>query len=158
MTRVKIPPSQLLTKDEIERISREFTSPQKPDDVSETTIKEEIAEPKLTDEQVRMVTLDLEKAMAQTKIRTRAVLVPVNDIMKGERWYTDVSNTDDAIPMRYRSLSIGSGIGNNLNLLLYGKCCHVSTKHAIIFYDEVNFNFYCNIFSLLSLFLLIYNR
>uniref|UniRef100_A0A336N2C3 CSON011033 protein n=1 Tax=Culicoides sonorensis TaxID=179676 RepID=A0A336N2C3_CULSO len=90
-----------------------------------------------SEEKIRSVSLDLERQMAQTQIRSRAVLIPVNDILNGDRWYTDVTNLEEAIHMRYRSISIGTGIGNDLNLLLHGKCCRASNKHAVIFYDEI---------------------
>lgn len=91
----------------------------------------------LTETKIRDVSAYLEHNMSETKIRSRALLIPVNDIVNGNRWYTDIHNTNDAVQMRYRSMSIGTGIGNDLNLLLYGKCCHTSIKHATIFYDEV---------------------
>lgn len=127
----EISPSQLLSQEEITRIASQLNG----DVVKDEPLSTE--EKLLTEEKVRSVSLDLERNMAQTRIRSRALLIPVNDIMKGDRWYTDVTNLDDAVQMRYRSISIGTGIGNDLNLLLFGKCCHTSMKHAVIFYDEV---------------------
>ncbi|XP_063696723.1 PHD finger protein 12 [Culicoides brevitarsis] len=129
--------NELLVKQEViseatqEQKSVEETS-HKAVNGEKTEIKEEIDE-----EKVRNVTLDLERKMMETQIRSRALLIPVNDIMRGDRWYTDTTNIDAAVQMRYRSISIGTGIGNDLNLLLFGKCCHTSVKHAVIFYDEV---------------------
>lgn len=47
--------------------------------------------------------------------------------------------------MRYRSLSIGRGASNHLQLDAYGHCNNVSAKHAVIFYDEVNYRIYLNL-------------
>lgn len=71
-------------------------------------------------------------------VRCRAALTPINDYMRGDKWYTDTTGVmNDAVPMRYRSLTIGTGPGNDVILGLYGKCGRISTKHAVIFYDEV---------------------
>lgn len=129
-------PSKILTKEELDRITTQLETPMNVNG----NVKDEpltMEEKFITEEKVRSVTLDLERSMSQIQIRSRALLIPVNDIMKGDRWYTDATNIDDAVQMRYRSISIGTGIGNDLNLLLFGKCCHTSMKHAVIFYDEV---------------------
>lgn len=43
----------------------------------------------------------------------------------------------EATAMRYRSISIGKGSANEVELDRYGHCNFVSPKHAVIFYDEV---------------------
>lgn len=43
----------------------------------------------------------------------------------------------EATAMRYRSISIGRGSSNDLELDRYGHCNFVSPKHAVIFFDEV---------------------
>lgn len=78
--------------------------------------------------------------IAPTCIRSRAALTPVTDILKGNQWYTDIQsiqNSSLSIPMRYRSLTIGTGPGNDVVLGLYGQCGRLSNKHAVIFYDDV---------------------
>lgn len=46
-----------------------------------------------------------------------------------------------AIPMRYRNFSIGTANSNDVQLKLYGKCNYVSSKHAIIYYDDYEHSF-----------------
>lgn len=80
----------------------------------------------------------LEKGISSV-VRCRAALTPITDIARGDKWYTDTGNDtiNDAIPMRYRSLTIGAGPANDVILGLFGRCGRISTKHAVIFYDEV---------------------
>uniref|UniRef100_A0A6M2DQJ2 PHD finger protein 12 n=1 Tax=Xenopsylla cheopis TaxID=163159 RepID=A0A6M2DQJ2_XENCH len=74
--------------------------------------------------------------------RTRAVLKCIKDIMDGNKWYSDNNRlSDKAVKMRYHTLTIGSGPGNDVELSLFGHCNHISPKHAIIFYDEVTRHF-----------------
>lgn len=140
--RNKIPlPSQLLTKEDIERIAKQFSSPQ----------KEEKSEPE-TDfhngdqmDEVKINTnvyhhhqaiVKVENPLYESKIRTRASLTPVTDIMNGNRWYTQFS-MEGAVYMRYRTLTIGAGSGNDVDLRRVGHCSQNSKKHAIIFFDDV---------------------
>lgn len=78
----------------------------------------------------------LEKPLRESKIRARAVLTPVGDILAGKQWYTNSTN-DDNIFMRYRNLVIGSGQGCDLQMKNVRKCARLSSHHATIFYDEV---------------------
>lgn len=67
--------------------------------------------------------------------RARAVICPVFvKTPSGIRGSTEGS----AYAMCFRSLSIGVGASNDLDLSNYGHCNFVSAKHASIFYDEVS--------------------
>lgn len=152
-------PSQLLSKEEIARISRQF------DDSSSTAESDEnndsayagVSHPispsprlmpecrvysngleNIQDDNVRALTIArrLEKPLRESKIRARAVLTPVGDILAGKKWYTN-SYTDDSIFMRYRSLVIGTGPNCDVQIKSLKKCARLSTHHATIFYDEV---------------------
>ncbi|XP_067649895.1 PHD finger protein 12-like [Haliotis asinina] len=57
-------------------------------------------------------------------VRARAVLCPLTG--KGQ-----------AVPMPYRTLSIGTGADMDVSLSQFGNCNFVSAKHACIFYDEM---------------------
>lgn len=81
----------------------------------------------------------LEKPLRESKVRARAVLTPVGDILAGKKWYTN-SYLDDSLFMRYRSLVIGSGSGCDLQMKNIRKCARLSTRHATIFYDEVRYS------------------
>lgn len=52
-----------------------------------------------------------------------------------DRWYTNTI-LDGAIYMRTRSLTIGTGLGCDLQFQSVPKCCRLSPRHASIFYDE----------------------
>lgn len=83
----------------------------------------------------------LEKGLSS--VRSRAVLTPITNILNSNKWLTDTITTvpaslaSNSIPIRYRSLTIGTGPGNDVVLGLYGHCSRTSTKHAVIFYDDV---------------------
>nr|XP_029719204.1 PHD finger protein 12-like [Aedes albopictus] len=146
-------PSQLLTKDDIERIAREFTSPRRDFNMLENVsaaaaavvspIKEEPKEenqadevPQTNEQKVYLMAKNLEKHVTNIDIRVRAVITPVDVNMPGCSWF-ETPDISRSIYMRYRSLSIGSGQGNDVQLSRYGTCRFVSDKHATIFYDEV---------------------
>lgn len=98
-------PSQLLTKEDIERISREFTSPNKDGKMDRSPSPTnningvEIKQIKLEDcvitngvddfrskeEKALEVANLLQEPMKDSKIRARAVLTPVGDILNGKR-------------------------------------------------------------------------
>lgn len=83
----------------------------------------------------------LETPLHESKIRARAVLTPVDDILSGKRWYTD-STIGDSIFMRYRNVTIGTGNGCDLQFKNLRKCARLSARHANIFYDEVGPHFF----------------
>lgn len=148
-------PSQLLTKDDIERIAREFTSPKRdyamqvennhnhsplvmPSslNVKPKTCDDPRAAIKLIQTKVAHLTKNLELGLPNSAIRIRAVLTPV-DVDQPESSWFHAPDLSRSIFMRYRSLSIGSGQGNDLQLSQFGSCQCISDKHATIFYDEV---------------------
>lgn len=79
----------------------------------------------------------LEQPLRESKVRARAVLTPVTDILEGIRWFTDTT-IDDSIFMRYRNLSIGTDHGCQLQLKPTRRCARLSSHHASIFFDEVS--------------------
>lgn len=152
-------PSQLLSKEDIVRISKQF------DDSCSTAESDENCDPayagvsqpnapsphlmpecriysngleNIQDDNERALAIArrLEKPLRESKIRARAVLTPVGDILAGKKWYTN-SYTDDSIFMRYRSLVIGTGPNCDVQIRSLRKCARLSAHHATIFYDEV---------------------
>lgn len=80
----------------------------------------------------------LELKLLRRKIRARAVLTPLGDILEDNRWFSNVE-LHNLFFMRYRSLNIGYGDSNagvDVNLSLIGYCRRISSKHATIFYDD----------------------
>uniref|UniRef100_A0A182PAA4 PHD finger protein 12 n=1 Tax=Anopheles epiroticus TaxID=199890 RepID=A0A182PAA4_9DIPT len=156
-------PSELLTKEDIERIALEFTAanggnaklqselkkqkvpdsganlngkqPTKPlltmQDVSDATVTTSSKKDALTELTVRVAN----QAQKQ-QIRVRAALTWINLDQDGYFSFEKV-DASDAICMSYRSFTIGSGSGNDVTLAKYGDCSCTSSRHAIIFYDEV---------------------
>lgn len=152
-------PSQLLSKEDIARISQQF------DDPCSTAESDENSDPAYAgisqpippsphlmpecrvysnglehiqddNERALAIVRRLEKPLRESKIRARAVLTPVGDILAGKKWYTN-SYTDDSIFMRYRSLIIGTGPNCDVQIRSLRKCARLSAHHATIFYDEV---------------------
>jgi len=65
---------------------------------------------------------------SSAEVRARAVLCPLSG--KGQ-----------AIPMPYRSLSLGTGADMDVCLSQFGQCGFISGHHATIFYDEMSRHF-----------------
>lgn len=89
-------------------------------------------------EKAHEVAYRLELKLIRCKIRARAVLTPLGDILEDNRWFSNIELTSSYF-MRYRSMHIGYGSGNgcvDVNLSLIGYCSRVSPKHATIFYDD----------------------
>lgn len=143
-------PSQLLTKDDIERIAREFTSPRRDGNILENNystaaVTPIIEEPKedqsektsqSNEQKIYLMSKKLEQHVTNIDIRVRAVITPVEVNKPGCSWF-EKPDLSRSIYMRYRSISIGTGQGNDVQLAKYGTCCFVSDKHATIFYDEI---------------------
>lgn len=80
----------------------------------------------------------LELKLLRRKIRARAVLTPLGDILEDNRWFSNIE-LHNSFFMRYRSLNIGYGDSScvaDVNLSLIGYCRRASPKHATIFYDD----------------------
>lgn len=78
----------------------------------------------------------LELKLLRCKVRARAVLTPLGDILEDNRWFSNVE-LHSSFFMRYRNMHIGSGQTSvDVNLSLIGHCCRISPKHATIFYDD----------------------
>lgn len=154
-------PSQMLTKDDIAMIAEQFAlSPEKVEHTENGIHDKAYAGVGRPIEPVPMVNGDcfihtnkleyiendteralaiarrLEEPLRESKIRARAILTPVGDILAGKRWYTN-SYVDNSVFMRYRTLVIGSGIGCDFQLTNKHNCARVSKHHATIFFDEV---------------------
>lgn len=155
-------PSQLLSRDDIAKIAEQFVNNNSSSDESEAHdpayagVGHPVAPlPQLStgtetycytngfenilDDQERALAIArrLEKSLKTSKVRARAVLTPVGDILAGKQWYTN-SSLDDSIFMRYRSLVIGSGPDCDLQMKNMRKCARLSPHHATIFYDDVS--------------------
>lgn len=85
--------------------------------------------------------LSLERPINRSKIRSRAVLTFANDYLSGRVWFSVAPSLNLSVRMRYRSLAIGYGADNDLDLSRFGTCALVSPKHATIFYDDVTKQF-----------------
>lgn len=148
-------PSQLLSKDDIARIAEQFTNNSSSvENYGQDRAYAGVGHPiapmpqeclyftngleNITDDKERALEIvrRLEKPLRESRVRARAVLTPVGDILAGKQWYTN-SITDDSIFMRYRSLVIGSGHGCDLQMKNIRKCARLSSHHATVFYDEV---------------------
>ncbi|EDV92235.1 PHD finger protein 12 [Drosophila grimshawi] len=87
----------------------------------------------------------LELKLLKCKVRSRAVLTPLGDMLEDSRWFSSL-DLDHSIFMRYRTLYIGYGghytpsttLGQTetVDLSAIGYCSRISQQHAIIFYDE----------------------
>uniref|UniRef100_A0A0K8V4X2 PHD finger protein 12 n=1 Tax=Bactrocera latifrons TaxID=174628 RepID=A0A0K8V4X2_BACLA len=78
----------------------------------------------------------LELKLLRCKVRARAVLTPLGDILEDNRWFSNVE-LHSSFFMRYRNMHIGSGQTSvDVNLSHIGHCCRISPKHATIFYDD----------------------
>jgi hypothetical protein len=93
------------------------------------------------DEKAHSVALSLERPINRSKIRTRAVLTFANDYLSGRVWFSIAPSLNLSVYMRYRSMAIGFGAENDLDLSKFGSCAFVSSKHAVIFYDDVTKQF-----------------
>ncbi|XP_076253817.1 uncharacterized protein LOC143192376 isoform X2 [Rhynchophorus ferrugineus] len=118
-------PSELLTPDDIDRISRVFASPKK------------------------------KYKLKSSCIRARAMLCPVvskhfYNVRTREVDPTDVRHDasfmgfrptvstrfPEAVAMRYRVIHIGKGSANDVDLEKFGYCNYIYAKHAVIFFDD----------------------
>lgn len=72
------------------------------------------------------------------RLKARAVLCPVQPkTSNGAKSKTFRRMSAPLIPMTYRTLTIGIGANNDVQLVKYGHCNYLSANHACIFYDEV---------------------
>lgn len=92
-------------------------------------------------EKAHSVALSLERSIKRSKIRSRAVMTFANDYLSGRIWFSIAPSLNLSVQMRYRSLAIGYGAENDLDLSRFGSCAFVSPKHAVIFYDDVTKQF-----------------
>lgn len=87
----------------------------------------------------------LELKLMQCKVRARAVLTPLGDMLEDSRWFSSLG-LEHSIFMRYRTLYVGYGghytpsttlaHTETVDLSAIGYCSRISPQHAIIFYDE----------------------
>jgi hypothetical protein len=93
------------------------------------------------EEKASSLALSLEYPIHRSKVRSRAVLTYANDYLSGRIWFTVTPNLNQSVFMRYRSFDIGIGADNHLDLSRFGTCAYASTKHAVIFFDEITKQF-----------------
>lgn len=89
------------------------------------------------EEKSSSLALSLEYPIHRSKVKSRAVLTFANDYLSGRKWFTIKPNLNQSVFMRYRSFEIGIGANNHLDLSRFGSCAYISTKHAVIFFDEI---------------------
>ncbi|BFG00361.1 PHD finger protein 12 [Drosophila madeirensis] len=92
----------------------------------------------------------LELKLLHCKVRARAVMTPLGDMLEDSRWFSSLS-LDQSIYMRYRTLYVGYGghftpstsmcHTETVDLSAIGYCSRISPQHAIIFYDEFSKSF-----------------
>ncbi|KAH8394323.1 hypothetical protein KR215_002092 [Drosophila sulfurigaster] len=92
----------------------------------------------------------LQLKLLQCKVRARAVLTPLGDMLEDSRWFSPLG-LEQSLFMRYRSLYIGYGghytpsttlaHTETVDLSAIGYCARISPQHAIIFYDEFSKSF-----------------
>lgn len=92
-------------------------------------------------EKAHSVALSLERRINRSKVRSRAVLTFANDYLSGRVWFSVAPSLALSVRMRYRSFAIGFGAENDLDLSNFGNCAYVSTKHAVIFFDDITKQF-----------------
>lgn len=148
-------PSQLLSKEDIEKIAREFCGEdekqsQSDDDGedekqfnSNNLLKNELKNfyPESEQEKAQQFAKNIQLKIKDSKIRARAVIVPVNGILNDENKWLAKYSLDGSTFMRFRTLTIGAGPGNDLQLITNSHCTHISNKHAVIFFDDATNNF-----------------
>uniref|UniRef100_A0A1B0DF75 PHD finger protein 12 n=1 Tax=Phlebotomus papatasi TaxID=29031 RepID=A0A1B0DF75_PHLPP len=127
-------PSELLSSSDIARIASLFESPLKED---KSRICEMIYGHQIPAE---VLSARSRHPLGQEKIRARAVLTPVGDILYSMKWSSAYS-LSGGVYMRYRKLTIGSGPGSDLLLDNFGRCRQTSRKHAVIFFDDATQQF-----------------
>jgi hypothetical protein len=93
------------------------------------------------EEKASSVALSLEYPLHRSKVRSRAVFTFVNEYLNGKKWFTITPSLDQSVFMRYRSFDIGIGADNHLDLSRFGICANISSKHAVIFFDDVTKQF-----------------
>lgn len=93
------------------------------------------------DEKAHSVALSLERPIKRSQIKSRAVLTFANDYLAGRVWFSIAPSLNLSVCMRYRSFAIGYGAENDLDLSKFGSCAYASSKHAIIFFDDVTKQF-----------------
>lgn len=150
-------PSQLLTTDDVARIAEQFSNSSASSlesgehvEINSFSNKKTIVEPIMYINCFNHIQNDTEKAfeiakrledpLRNSKIRARAVLTPVDEILKGNVWYTNLT-IDDSIFMRYRNFSIGTNYECQMRFgktIFTKNCSRISPLHATIFYDEVS--------------------
>ncbi|KAF5280728.1 hypothetical protein FQA39_LY18011 [Lamprigera yunnana] len=118
-------PSELLTPDDIERISRVFSKPK-------TIAHVETQFPARA-----MMCPVVSKHFYNIKTsQVAAINVRHDGSFLGHR-PTVSARFPEAVAMYYRILSVGKGAANDIQLDNFGHCDYISPKHAVIFYDDV---------------------
>lgn len=119
-------PSELLTPADIDRISRVFTSPKKTRPRSRSALRARaMLCPVVSKHFYNVRTTEVDPA----SVRHDASFMGFRPTVS--------ARFPEAAAMRYRSLTIGKGSANDVELERFGHCNFTSPKHAVIFYDEV---------------------
>ena len=76
--------------------------------------------------------------LAHRHLQTLLPALPSTNTVRARASLTPVGSRVAPVLMQYRSLPVGAGVTQGLDLLAHGTCRHVSQKHATIFYDELS--------------------
>ena len=76
--------------------------------------------------------------LAHRHLQTLLPTLPPANVVRARASLTPVGSRTASVLMQYRSIAVGAGETQGLDLLAHGTCQHVSRKHATIFFDELS--------------------
>lgn len=76
--------------------------------------------------------------LAHRHLQTLLPTLPPANAVRARASLTPVGSRTASVLMQYRSIAVGAGETQGLDLLAHGTCQHVSRKHATIFFDELS--------------------
>ena len=76
--------------------------------------------------------------LAHRQLQTLLPTLPSANAVRARASLTPVGSRVAPVLMQYRSIAVGAGETQGLDLLAHGNCQHVSRKHATIFFDELS--------------------
>merc|ERR1719192_2948329 len=76
--------------------------------------------------------------LAHRHLQTLLPSLPSANSVRARASLTPVGSRVAPVLMQYRSIAVGAGETQGIDLLAHGTCQHVSRKHATIFFDELS--------------------
>ena len=76
--------------------------------------------------------------LAHRHLQTLLPTLPPANAVRARASLTPVGSRTASVLMQYRSIAVGAGETQGLDLLAHGTCQYVSRKHATIFFDELS--------------------